>query len=167
MFKEKVSTIPAISVSRNNTKCDISLTKWGRGKMAAFSQTMFSNALSGMEMCAFRLRFYEIYPINNIPTLLQIMVCRLAINGKFTDAYMRHSASVSNLNWAWISNHMPSKVWDQITYPFLNFNSCTPFHPTLYNGCNYLYMLILTVNHVCKRGPRTSLWLLNISTIHV
>ena len=26
---------------------------------------------------------------------------------------------------AWISNHMPSKVWDEITYPFPNFNSCT------------------------------------------
>ena len=26
---------------------------------------------------------------------------------------------------AWISNHMPNKMWDDITYPFLNFNSCT------------------------------------------
>ena len=26
---------------------------------------------------------------------------------------------------ACISNHMPSKVWDGITYPFLNFNGCT------------------------------------------
>ena len=26
---------------------------------------------------------------------------------------------------AWTSNHMPHKVWDEITYPFLNFNSCT------------------------------------------
>ena len=26
---------------------------------------------------------------------------------------------------AWISNHMPSKVWDEITYSFLNFNGCT------------------------------------------
>ena len=25
----------------------------------------------------------------------------------------------------WISNHMHSKVWDEITYPFLNFNGCT------------------------------------------
>ena len=25
---------------------------------------------------------------------------------------------------AWISNHMPSKVWDEITHPFLNFNGC-------------------------------------------
>ena len=26
---------------------------------------------------------------------------------------------------AWISNHMPSKVWDEITFPFLNFNGAT------------------------------------------
>ena len=26
---------------------------------------------------------------------------------------------------AWISNHMPSNMWDEITYPFLNFNGCT------------------------------------------
>ena len=26
---------------------------------------------------------------------------------------------------AWISNHMPSKKWDEITYPFPNFNSAT------------------------------------------
>ena len=26
---------------------------------------------------------------------------------------------------AWISNYMLSKVWDEITYPFLNFNGAT------------------------------------------
>ena len=26
---------------------------------------------------------------------------------------------------AWISNHTPSKVWDEISYPFPNFNGCT------------------------------------------
>ena len=25
----------------------------------------------------------------------------------------------------WISNYMPSKMWDEITYPFLNFNGGT------------------------------------------
>ena len=25
---------------------------------------------------------------------------------------------------AWISNYMANKVWDEITYPFLNFNGC-------------------------------------------
>ena len=28
------------------------------------------------------------------------------------------------------------------------------FHPTFYNGCNYLSMLGLKLNHVSKRGPR-------------
>ena len=26
---------------------------------------------------------------------------------------------------AWISNHMLNKVWDEITYPYLNFNGAT------------------------------------------
>ena len=26
---------------------------------------------------------------------------------------------------AWISNYIPRKAWDEITYPFLNFNGCT------------------------------------------
>ena len=26
---------------------------------------------------------------------------------------------------AWISKYMPIKVWDEITYPFLNFNGYT------------------------------------------
>ena len=26
---------------------------------------------------------------------------------------------------AWINNHMPSNVWDEISYPFLNFNDAT------------------------------------------
>ena len=25
----------------------------------------------------------------------------------------------------WLSNHMPGKVWGEITYPFPNFNGCT------------------------------------------
>ena len=28
------------------------------------------------------------------------------------------------------------------------------FHPTLYNGCNYLSILCLKLNHVSKRNPR-------------
>ena len=30
-----------------------------------------------------------------------------------------------NLIPAWKSNYIHYKVWDVITYPFLNFNSCT------------------------------------------
>ena len=39
---------------------------------------------------------------------------------------------------AWISNHMPSEVWDEIHYPFSLCNSgiIKKFHITFYNGCN-------------------------------
>ena len=53
-----------------------------------------------------------------------------------------------NLIPAWISNYIHYKEWDEITYPFLNFNGCT-----LYWACDYLSMLGLKLNHVSKRGP--------------
>ena len=45
---------------------------------------------------------------------------------------------------------MPSTVWDEITYPFSNFNGLRMdkwCHLTFYNRCNYLSMLGLTLNH--------------------
>ena len=61
---------------------------------------------------------------------------------------------------SWISSHMPSKVSDEITYPFPNFNGCTVEvwewinnSISLYDGCNYLPPLGLKLNHVSKRGP--------------
>ena len=32
---------------------------------------------------------------------------------------------VTTLIPAWVGNHMPYKVWDEITYPFPNFNGGT------------------------------------------
>ena len=60
----------------------------------------------------------------------------------------------------WISNHMPSKVWDEITYPFSNFDGCivevwewiSNFIPHFYD-CYHLSMLILKLNNVSKMGP--------------
>ena len=63
---------------------------------------------------------------------------------------------------AWISNHMPSKVWDEITYQFPNFNGYTvevwewisnfTTH-VIITACDYLSMLGLKSIHVSKRGP--------------
>ena len=54
---------------------------------------------------------------------------------------------------------MPGKVWDEITYPFLNFNGSTIEVKewisnciSHYNRCNYLSMLGLKLNHISKRG---------------
>ena len=57
------------------------LTHWGRDKMAAISQTTFSNAFSSMKMFEFRLQFQWLkfvpkVPINNIPELVQIIAWR-------------------------------------------------------------------------------------------
>ena len=58
----------------------------------------------------------------------------------------------------WISNHMPSKVWDEIIHsqtsmvaPSLGMDE--HFHPIYYNGCNYFTMLWLKLNHVSMGGP--------------
>ena len=60
---------------------------------------------------------------------------------------------------AWISNLMHSKVWDEITYPFLNFNGCpvevwewiSNFIQIFIMDVNYLSMLGLKLNRVSKR----------------
>ena len=93
------------------------------------------------------LKFVPKGPINNIPSLVQIMawhrpgdkplsepmivtllthICvtrpqwvnTLTASGPFN----HHGLTLIS---AWIRNYMPSKVWDAITYPFPNFNGCT------------------------------------------
>ena len=41
-----------------------------------------------------------------------------AISGSFYERRL-------TLTPTWISNHIHHKVWDEITYPFLNFNDAT------------------------------------------
>ena len=44
-------------------------------------------------------------------------------------------------------------MWDEISYPFLNFNNCTSiknFHPTYYDGYDYLSMLEWKLIHVSR-----------------
>ena len=51
---------------------------------------------------------------------------------------------------------MPWKLWDEIIYPFPNLGiKINNFIP--HNMCNYLFMLVLKLNHVTKRGPWTLL----------
>ena len=46
----------------------------------------------------------------------------------YTDADKRARVPFTNIvqfHAAWIIDHIPNKVWGEITYPFTNFNSCT------------------------------------------
>ena len=62
---------------------------------------------------------------------------------------------------AWISNYNPSKMWNEITYPFLYIKCCTPLTRVwewicdfiLDNECNYLSMLEFKLIHVSKMDP--------------
>ena len=61
---------------------------------------------------------------------------------------------------AWISNHTPSKVWDEIHYPFPNFNGRTVEvwewimnFIAHFNGCYYISIPRLKLIHVIKRVP--------------
>ena len=59
---------------------------------------------------------------------------------------------------AWICNHILSKVWDYIIYPFPNLGRWSLrmdklFLLAIYNGCNYLSMLGFKLIHVSRRGP--------------
>ena len=77
----------------------------------------------------------------------------------FTYVWWWDRAQITQMNWSSgeatftnkfilnpISNYMHSKVWDEITYQFPNFNSCTievwewisNSIPHFYNRCNYL-----------------------------
>ena len=49
----------------------------------------------------------------------------------------------STLIPAWISNHMPSKVWDGITHPFLNLNDCAV--EVCERICNFILHFIIDV----------------------
>ena len=78
------------------------LTHWGRDKMAAISKWIFLNE-NARNPIKISLKFVPRGLINNIPSLVQIMAwCRSGdkplsepMMVKFTDAYMRHSASMS------------------------------------------------------------------------
>ena len=68
------------------------ITHWGRDKMDAISQKTFSCAISWMKMYEFRLKFHlECFPkgpINNIPSLVQIMVWRRPGDKPLSEAMM-------------------------------------------------------------------------------
>ena len=69
----------------------------------------------------------------------------------FEDRLTLHSINYTlTMIPAWARNHMSNKVWEEITYPFPNFNGATfevwelIDNPTLLNGCNYLSIMGLS-----------------------
>ena len=95
-------------------------THWGRDKMAAIFQTIFSNAFSWIKIVEFQLELHWSL----------FLKFQLTINQWFRECLFAGEWPLLltwfNFDPAWISNYMymSSKVWIEITYPFLNFNGC-------------------------------------------
>ena len=86
--------------------------------------------------------------------------------GKVSPLKSKEQAVIS----AWISNYTHHKVWDEITYPFPNFNSCTvEVWEWISNIISHIAghvitypMLWLKLIHVGKRGPSHCLMIQHI-----
>ena len=55
--------------------------------------------------------------------IIQLTPCLLILSPSLSVAIFTNM--VLTLTPTWRSNHVPSKVWDEITYTFLNFNGAT------------------------------------------
>ena len=72
---------------------------------------------------------------------------------------------------ACISNHMPSRVWDELNCPFPHVNGCTVevwewirnFISHFKNGCDYLSGLELKLIHVRNKGSGDQIFQLHLN----
>ena len=93
------------------------------------------------------------------------IIFEIGISGTCSSYYILLTQGLFNfytLKPAWISSHMPSKVWDEINYPFPNFSG--PIKVWLWVSLVSWYFAMNVINnpcmgaillHVSKRG----LWL--------
>ena len=74
------------------------------------------------------------YLTNHLPKVLEFHKSHLMLHYYFKNHSPKiigllsgtaYTISVLTLIPAWISNYIHYKVWDEITYPFLNFNGAT------------------------------------------
>ena len=118
------------------------LTHWGRDKMTVILQTPFSNTFFEWKYMNFVI---SIGPISNIPALVQKMDWRRPCDKplsqpmmvKFTDAYIRHSASISliirqvystytviatvhNINWSYMYPSSSKDIGTRFEHGFVS-----------------------------------------------
>ena len=107
--------------------------------MAGILQSIFS-AFCGWNYMYFSCNFTDFFHEDSTDSELAELHVQLLVT--------------SMVNPAQMSNHMSSKVWDEITYPFSNFNGCTI---ELWERINkfilYLMMDVITYSARIKVHP--------------
>ena len=112
-------------VGIRTTQFSMQWTQWGMNKMAAILQTTFSNGFSSVEMFVSWFTFHCPRGLtDNKSSMVQVNT-----RGPF---YWHGSTLIP----AGISNHIHNKVWDEITYPFPNFDGCTAEVWEWISNCN-------------------------------
>ena len=74
--------------------------------------------------CYFWLQFVCSNSLITLPSnvIINEVVTSLPIHGDSWGPFCSHYLS---LIWVWKNSQTPSKVWDEVTYSFQNFNGCT------------------------------------------
>ena len=159
----------------------ISLTHWGRDKMAAVSQTTLSNAFSFLNenvriSIKISLKFVPKGPINNNPSLVQIMAWRRLGDKPLSEPMMVSLLTyicVTRPQWVNLGSDVYEWriIWLFLTYMFKVFEHAVsstrlcmaPFHTVLcdFRWFRYLYFgsigtRVLIWFHQCIWGNRTS-----------
>ena len=88
--------------------------------------TNFSKILIGIQTSSFKKMHLKISSTKWFPLCLDLNVLSSASHVCSGDTAPTISTKTKNCNLdTWISSYMLSIVWDETTYPFLNFNGCT------------------------------------------
>ena len=93
---------------------------WGWACVSVFCMPVLY-AVCWMVWMFLVLLFYVIYS----GTIASIANVFCWLYPTLNKVYLILSYLILSLIPAWISNHMSNKAWDEITYPFPNFNGCT------------------------------------------
>ena len=104
----------AISMSKLMTPY-LNLAHWGRDKMAAISQTIFSNFLKGNVWISLKIspKFFPKFRINNITSLVQILACRRATSHYLNQWWLDCQRIYTSLDfnqlckWAYLQQQRP------------------------------------------------------------
>ena len=115
------------------------------------------------------VNIYHVVSTNQSALRLEFTMVVRGVQSKKSDPGPFHWHGLILIS-TWISYHNHYKVWEEITYPFPNFNGCTilslwmnkQYTHTIYWACDNFSMLGLKLIHVNKTGPANNVTQLTV-----
>ena len=115
-----------LSWPTRSIQIQVELSEWATGYFMHWLYELFPRSTNRL----LHSSFHDKHFIGNRPTNKRWycqwrQIWRHYTSLFFGDQWAPFYKHRSTLIPAWISNHMPSEVWDEITYPLWNFNGST------------------------------------------